>query len=74
MGDLVGFFLSGEESTGVEILSFLGTVRFILGLDPVLTSSRDKFRLSPKLFVAGWLLFLSSEVCLLLLVGSSFSN
>ena len=46
----MGFFLDGEESSGEEILSCLETVRLIFGLDPVLTSLRDKLRLSPKLF------------------------
>ena len=51
IGDLLGFFPNSEESSEVEILSFLETIRFILGLDPVLNSLRDKFRLSPKLFL-----------------------
>ena len=59
---------------GTTVFFAYESVRLILGLDPVLTSSRDEFRLSPKLFLADWLLFLSLAVCLLLLIGSSFSN
>ena len=66
--DLVDFFLNGEGSSEEEILSCLDTLRFMLGLDPVLTSLRDEFRLSPKLFLTDSLLSLSSEVCLLLLL------
>ena len=48
-GWVVGFFRD-EESSVVVILSCLETVRFLLGLDPVLTSLRDELRLSPNLF------------------------
>ena len=41
---------NGEDLSGEDVLTCLETVLFILGRDPVLTSLRDKLRLSPKLF------------------------